>query len=105
MQIMMKNTLFAITLTISTSLVFSTLAGGERPSTEELERLSKQGKTLSAKVTARFPPGEQRIRNDTGINVLVDLAHQATFVAMWELPRLLRRNGFRACASARSRRG
>ena len=59
----------------------------------ELERRSKQGKTLSAEVTAQFPLREQRVRNDTGINVLVDLAHQASFLTMWSLPGELRRHG------------
>ena len=50
-------------------------------------------------MAAGFPLREQRVRTDSGINVLVDLAHQASFVAMWSLPRELRRAGFRVSGS------
>ncbi|MFC1561850.1 hypothetical protein ACFL4Q_02515 [candidate division KSB1 bacterium] len=51
---------------------------------------------------ALYPLSEQRIENDTGINVLVDLSHQALFYTMWDLPRALRRMGFRVCGSQAS---
>ena len=65
----------------------------------EIERLSKSGETLSAKITKEFPLREQRVRDDTGINVLVDLSHQANFFTMWSLPRMLRARGLRAVGS------
>ncbi len=65
----------------------------------EIQRLSMAGRTLSADIAKQFPLPEQRVKNDTGVNVLVDLAHQASFVAMWSLPGELRRRGFRACGS------
>lgn len=45
----------------------------------EVERLSKTGETLGVDVGQEFPLREQRVSNDTGINVLVDLSHQANF--------------------------
>ncbi len=72
---------------------------GQRFDPAELERLSKQGQTLSVEVTQAFPLPEQRVVGDTGVNVLIDLAHQATFQAMWSLPGELRRHGFRAVGS------
>lgn len=75
------------------------VAADETLSVAELEDASKQGKTLPTEVTARFPLAEQSVPDDTGINVLVDLAHQASFFAMWSLPRGLRSCGFRASGS------
>lgn len=65
----------------------------------EIERVSKSGETLSAEIAREFPLAEQRMRNDTGINVLVDLSHQANFFTMWSLPGMLRSRGFRAVGS------
>ena len=62
----------------------------------EIERLSKSGETLSADVAKEFPLREQRVRDDTGINVLIDLSHQANFFTMWSLPRMLRTRGLPA---------
>jgi len=68
----------------------------------EIERLSKTGQTLALDVTQTFPLREQRIRDDTGINILVDLSHQANFFTMWHLPRMLRNWGCRASGSQAS---
>lgn len=65
----------------------------------EVERLSKTGETLGVDVGQEFPLREQRVSNDTGINVLVDLSHQANFFMMWSLPGMLRSRGFRAAGS------
>jgi len=75
------------------------VAADEALSVVELEDISKQGQTLAVEVSTRFPLAEQRVPDDTGINVLVDLAHQASFFAMWSLPRGLRSCGFRASGS------
>lgn len=69
------------------------------PDVAALEQLSRTGQTLGPEITAQFPLNEQRVANDTGINVLVDLAHQASFDAMWRLPRELRGHGFRSVGS------
>ncbi|MHC4118726.1 MAG: hypothetical protein ACYSWO_14600 [Planctomycetota bacterium] len=68
----------------------------------EIEQISKSGATLGPEITSRFPLGEQSIDDDTGINVLIDLSHQANFFAMWRLPRMLRSAGFRATGSQAS---
>ena len=65
----------------------------------EIERISKTGATLSAAAAKHFGLREQRVRGDTGINVLIDLSHQANFFTMWSLPRMLRARGFRAVGS------
>ncbi len=65
----------------------------------EIERLSKTGETLGPNVSAEFPLREQRVPADTGINVLIDLSHQANFFTMWSLPGMLRARGFRAIGS------
>jgi len=71
-----------------------------RPLTSaEIERISKAGPTLDVGITADFPLPPQRVTDDTGINVLVDLSHQANFFTMWRLPRMLRSAGFRASGS------
>ena len=93
----MKNTNF-----IATALVLAILVSvsyGQAGDIAEIERISKSGATLDPEVTSRFPLASQAIQNDTGINVLVDLSHQANFFAMWRLPRMLRSAGFRASGS------
>jgi|GEM_PF-2708624 len=42
---------------------------------------------------------EQQIEADTGINVLLDLAHDAKFFTMWNLPPVLRERGLRVSGS------
>ena len=71
----------------------------QTPALAEIETLSKQGQTIPAEMAGTLELPRQRVRNDTGINVLTDLAHQATFVAMWSLPRELRNEGFRVSGS------
>ena len=65
----------------------------------EIERISKSGETLNAEIAKEFPLREQRVRDDTGINILIDLSHQANFFTMWSLPGMLRARGFRAVGS------
>ncbi|MFC1634439.1 hypothetical protein ACFL5Z_06315, partial [Planctomycetota bacterium] len=93
-------------VSIILALLFISLLQGALPgqvsNLAEIERLSKTGKILGPEVTQKFPLREQRIRNDTGINVLVDLSHQANFFTMWHLPRMLRNWGFRASGSQAS---
>ncbi|MBC8870418.1 MAG: hypothetical protein H8E44_13430 [Planctomycetes bacterium] len=94
-----------LVLPVSLSLVFCLhpiLAAADGAAIAELERLSKQGETLPIEVVNDFPLREQYVRDDTGINVLVDLAHQASFFAMWSVPGELRRYGFRASGSQAS---
>lgn len=86
---------------VSAFVVAAALAAGApaAPDVAQIERMWKAGRTIPLDVAARFPLPRQRPRNDTGINVLVDLAHQCLFVTMWSLPRSLSQAGFRACGS------
>jgi len=77
-------------------------AAASRLSPGQIESISKTGQTLGMETTANFPLREQPVKKDTGINILVDLSHQASFFAMWRLPRLLRANGFRTSGSQAS---
>lgn len=77
-------------------LVASVCAGAD---IAQIERMAKSGRTLSADIAKEFPLREQRVRDDTGINVLIDLSHQANFFTMWSLPGMLRARGFRAVGS------
>ncbi len=97
----MKKARFLV-LILPCLLMLQSAAHGQVPDTAEIERISKSGETLGAEVAAKFPLRQQRLRNDTGINVLVDLSHQANFFTMWNLPGMLRRWGFRACGSQAS---
>ncbi len=80
----------------------SSTAPAQAPGPDEIERISKSGETFGLEVTEKYPLREQRISNDTGINVLIDLSHQANFFTMWRLPGMLRRQGFRVCGSQAS---
>ncbi len=69
------------------------------PDVAELNALSRTGVTLPLEATQHFPLPEVPVPNDTGINVLIDLAHQANFLNMWKLPGGLRKSGIRAVGS------
>lgn len=58
-----------------------------------------ENRTLDPIYAGAFPLPDQRVQNDTGVNVLVDLAHQASFFTMWHVPSGLNRKGFRAVGS------
>ena len=60
------------------------------------------GRTLPVEMTRKFPWPSLEIPNDRGINVLIDLAHQCTFVTLWDLPGNLQRLGFRPVGSMAS---
>ncbi len=86
-------------------LVFTaamSLAGEELPAPdtpETIEKWWKAGVTLPVGVSARYPIGSIRVRNDTGINVLVDMAHKCDFFLLWNLPGQLHRRGIRSAGS------
>ena len=61
------------------------------------------GKTLPAEFTAQLPFSVERpLAKDSGINVLVDQAHQTSFAVLWRLRGRLRSQGFRVCSSVAS---
>ena len=68
--------------------------------TEEIiESYWKNGKTLPVEASEEFSFDEQEITNDTGYNVLVDLAHQCGFSSMWKMQGILNENGYRYIGS------
>ena len=70
---------------------------------DEAARYWKAGKTLPVKFCSRFPVDRQKpVPNDTGINVLMDQAHQTMFHALWGLRGFIRGQGFRVCTSLAS---
>ena len=85
-------------VTLLSVITLPVVSYGEPVDLAEIERISKSGETLGPD-TERFPLREQAVRNDTGINVLIDLSHQANFFTMWRLPGMLRSAGFRATGS------
>lgn len=59
----------------------------------------KSGRTLPVEASKQYPLPALRIQNDTGINVLVDMAHKCDFFSMWNLGRALHRRGIRTAGS------
>lgn len=57
------------------------------------------GETIRAEEATRFVLPEQPVHSDTGINVLLDLAHEAQFHMMWSWPGAMREKGFRVVGS------
>lgn len=78
-------------------------AGGRnstRPFTrEQIDTYWKSGRTLPVEASEQHPLPALRIRNDTGINVLVDMAHKCDFFSMWNLGGVLHRRGIRTAGS------
>lgn len=66
---------------------------------EEIEQWWKAGKTLPLKTAAKFPLGKVNIKNDSGINVLIDMAHKCDFFALWNLGGHLHSRGIRTVGS------
>ncbi len=66
---------------------------------EEIEKWWKVGKTLPEETTAKYPLYELNVKNDTGINVLVDMSHQCDFFHLWWLAGQLNQRGLRAVSS------
>lgn len=68
----------------------------------EIDRSWQAGKTLPSEVFQRYPLPVQDIKNDKGINVMIDLVHQCKFVTLWGLPARLNSMGYRAIGSQAS---
>jgi len=69
------------------------------PDVGEIVEMSKTGRTLGMEYSKRFPLPLRVPENDTGINVLVDLAREVSFFAMWFVPEPLYERGLRVCGS------
>jgi len=98
---LIKATLFMIICTICLLLI-SCNNSEKLLSREEVDTYWKSGKTLPYSTAKHYPVPAQKPKNDTGINVLVDVAHQCQFVSIWGFPERLNNFGFRACASQAS---
>jgi len=89
-------TLFLILVLISPCAIAQTNVS---QTSDEIELWWKTGKTLPMETAARFPLPEVRIQNDTGINVLIDMAHKCDFFLLWNLSGPLHKRGFRSIGS------
>lgn len=80
-------------------LAFAEGVSGREFSGEEVEGSWKSGGTLPVEASERYKLPPLRIREDTGINVLVDMAHKCDFFTMWNLSGALHRRGIRSAGS------
>ena len=62
-------------------------------------RYWKVGTTLPVEYAAAFPVGGAPGGDDTGVNVLIDQAHQTQFAVLWGLKGQMQAQGYRACSS------
>ncbi len=65
----------------------------------EVTAMVERGDTLPVELVKRLPYSPRLPANDTGINVLLDQAHQTTFAHLWGLKGHLGGLGFRVCSS------
>jgi len=66
---------------------------------EQVDAYWKSGRTLPVEASEQYRLPALRIQNDTGINVLVDMAHKCDFFTMWNLSGALHRRGIRTAGS------
>jgi len=66
---------------------------------KQIDAYWKGGRTLPVEASRQYPVPPLRIQNDTGINVLVDMAHKCDFFMMWNLRGALHRRGIRTVGS------
>jgi len=66
---------------------------------EQVDEYWKSGRTLPVEASEQYRLPPLRIQNDTGINVLVDMAHKCDFFTMWNLSGALHRRGIRSAGS------
>ena len=92
-QIILTQITFFI-LSLGTSLFAQSLTP------EQIKAEWKAGKTLPANVFDNYQlPTQRQARNDTGINVLVDLSRKCNFAWLWNYPPQFAQNGFRICGT------
>lgn len=68
----------------------------------EIDKAWKNGASLPKEVFERYTLPLQKVKNDKGINVMIDLAHQCKFNTMWALPQRLNSLGYRAIGNQAS---
>ena len=79
---------------------YAPMNSAEQRMVEEIERCWRSGRTIPREIAIRFPLPKQRLgMEDTGINVLLDHAHQVLFAMLWRYAGELRRMGFRVAGS------
>jgi hypothetical protein len=66
---------------------------------EEIEHWWKTGRTLPLETAALYPLPEIGVANDSGINLLIDMAHKCDFFLLWNLGGRLRERGIRTAGS------
>ncbi len=66
---------------------------------DDIDHYWQTGQTLPVEAALMFPLPAQPVVDDTGINVLLDLAHQCSFEMMWRLPSSLMQQGYRVATS------
>ena len=94
----MKKTLCLLLITTVTS-VFVTASTNIPQTPDEIETWWKAGKTLPLETTEKYPLPELRVKDDTGINVLIDMAHKCDFFTLWNLAGHLHKRGLRTVGS------
>ncbi len=87
------------TLTFLTIVSLLSFSGPATISDETIESYWQSGKTLPVEASRQYPWPQQRVQDDNGINVLVDLAHQCSFASLWDAPYRLNNLGFRSVGS------
>ena len=66
---------------------------------EEIEQWWQTGRTLPTAVHEDYPLRQITVKNDTGINVLIDMAHRCDFFTLWHLGGALNQRGIRTIGS------
>jgi len=66
---------------------------------EEVAQWWQTGRTLPVEINEAYPLRELNIKDDTGINVLIDMSHKCDFFTLWHLGGQLHRRGLRAIGS------
>ncbi len=66
---------------------------------EEIDPWWKEGRTLPVETAALYPLPEIAVRNDTGVNLLIDMAHKCDFFLLWNLRGRLHERGIRTAGS------
>lgn len=85
------------------ALLFSVLSvtvSGEETGLEQYTEMWKKGETLPESVFQKYSlPQSPKPKNDTGINILVDLNRTCKFAWLWRNQGQFAQNGFRICAT------
>ncbi|MDD2597821.1 MAG: hypothetical protein PHO37_01160 [Kiritimatiellae bacterium] len=78
------------------AVIMTSVVTADNPKTpEEIEVWWNSGRTLPLETTALYPLNDQKVKNDTGINVLIDMSHKCDFFSLWWQWRHLNALGFR----------